>query len=100
MPVPPLTQARFCVLSPAEIRDPRMVIDELFDFADLEDIRNLLWEWLKATISGGYHKELHRHDKQAILVLYEKLEKLVEASYVLKTAAAAVKKEGKKKGDG
>jgi hypothetical protein len=59
------------------------VIDELFDFADLHDVRALLWSWLKTTVTGTYHKDLSATERSAIITLYEKLEKLVEAAHVM-----------------
>jgi hypothetical protein len=81
-------------LSPAETKTPLLVVEELFDFADLDDVRELLWSWLKATITGTYHKELSATERSAILTLYEKLEKLVEASHVMHTQLPAPKKRG------
>ncbi len=70
-------------LNAAETKEPMLVIDELFDFADLPDVRELLWSWLKVTVTGTYHKELSSSERSAIVSLYEKLEKLVEASHVM-----------------
>jgi hypothetical protein len=47
-------------LSEEEINDPYLVIDELFDFAELNDARELLWEWLKVTVTGTYHKNFRQ----------------------------------------
>lgn len=71
------------LLTQTEIADPQLVIDDLFDFAHLPDIRELMWEWLKATVTGTYHKELSASERSAILSLYEHLTKLVEAAHVI-----------------
>lgn len=70
-------------LSEEEISDPYLVIDELFDFADHADTRELLWEWLKVTVTGTYHKNMSSTERAAILTMFEKLEKLVDAVHVL-----------------
>ena len=70
-------------LSKEELEDPYLVIDELFDFAHLPEIRELLWEWLKTTVIGSFPKKLTASERSAILGLYEKLEKLIEAVQVL-----------------
>ncbi len=70
-------------LNAAEMNDPTLVIHELFDFADLADTRELLWSWLKITVTGTYHKELSSSERSAIITLYEKMEKLVEAAHVI-----------------
>lgn len=74
------------LLSSKEIADPQLVIDEFFDFAHLPEVRELLWEWLKVTVTGTYHKELNTSERTTILTLYEKLSKLVEAAHILHTA--------------
>lgn len=72
-------------LSAAETEEPLLVVEELFDFADLPDLRGMLWNWLKVTVTGGYHKELSRAEKAAVIELYEKLEELIEAAYMMNT---------------
>jgi hypothetical protein len=84
--------AALYTLSAAETKTPLLVVEELFDFADLDDVRALLWSWLKVTITGTYHKELSATERSAILSLYEKLEKLVEASHLMHIERSARKK--------
>jgi hypothetical protein len=81
---PPLTQTG--------IAAPQQVIDDLFDFAHLPDIRGLMWEWLKATVAGTYHKELSSSERSAILSLYEHLTRLIEAAHVIHTTGRERKK--------
>lgn len=73
----------FHQLNEKEIADPYLVIDELFDFAHLPDVRELLWDWLKTTVTGSYHKTLTPAERYAIITLYEKIKKLVEAVHIL-----------------
>ncbi|MBL7735945.1 MAG: hypothetical protein JNL51_10825 [Chitinophagaceae bacterium] len=69
-------------LSKEEIENPYEVIHNLFDFAELPFIREQLWELLKLTISGSYHKQ-SRSDRANLLFFYEKLETLVEAAHII-----------------
>jgi hypothetical protein len=55
-------------LSPEETENPWLVIHDLFSYDHLPGIRDMLWQWLKATVTGSYHKHL---------------EKLVEAVHLL-----------------
>jgi hypothetical protein len=55
----------------------------LFDYASLPRIREILWIWLKATVTNGYNKSLEFREKEKILLLYEKLLKLIEANHLL-----------------
>lgn len=85
-------------LTQTEIADPQLVIDDLFDFAHLPDIRELMWEWLKVTVTGTYHKELSSSERSAILSLYEHLTRLVEAAHVIHTTERKPKKGKTRKG--
>lgn len=78
-----MCKQNFHALSKEEITDPYLVIHELFDFADLADTRELLWNWLKTTVTGDYHKQLTATERSTILTMYEKMEKLIEAAYLL-----------------
>ena len=62
--------------------DPMLVMYELFDFAKPEQVKEILWTWLKSTVTGSFSEELSTEEKTAILLLYEKLEKLIEAAVV------------------
>lgn len=83
-------------LSEAEMADPVLVIDELFDFADLQDTRELLWSWLKTTVTGTFHKDLSASERSAIITLYEKMEKLVEAAHVIRSNPKKISRKGVK----
>lgn len=77
--------------------DPEKFIQELFDFARLPELKELLWEWLKATVTGSYPKKLTYSEREAILVLYEKMEKLLVAVSLLQHTTIPKKSYRKKK---
>ncbi len=70
-------------LSKQEVDNPYLVIEELFDFAHLPDVREMLWDWLKTTVTGSFHKTLSSADRHVMIALYEKMEKLTEAAHIL-----------------
>jgi hypothetical protein len=75
------------LLTNEEIADPLKVIHEVFDYAHLPDLRNNLWEWLKTTVSGNFNKSsLHFRDRESLLALYERMQKLLEAAHLLLVA--------------
>ena len=78
-------------LTPEEIRNPYLVIDELFDFADIEDVRTLLWKWFSATVTGTFPKQLTRTERMVIVDMYEKMRRLSEAAYLLQLQKKAHK---------
>lgn len=75
--------ANFSELPQDEPIDPQQVLTELFDFAHLPELKSVLWEWLKATVSGSYNKTMKTSERENILVLYEHLQKLLEASHII-----------------
>ena len=70
-------------LTKDEINDPYLVIKDLFQFGHLPEIREMLWESFKATITGNYPKRLDRKERNDIVYLYEYIERLVEASHLI-----------------
>jgi hypothetical protein len=69
-------------LSEEEIENPYLVIHEFFSFVHLPDARQALWEWLKLTVIGNYHRQTCA-DKSNLIYLYEQVEKLVEAVHII-----------------
>ncbi len=76
---------------------PEKVIQELFDFARLPELREMLWEWLKATVTGSYPKKLTYSEREAILVMYEKMETLLLAASMLQQTGTRIKGLRKRK---
>ena len=72
-----------CKLSEEEINDPYLVIKDFFQFGHLPEIREMLWDSFKATITGNYPKRLDRRERNDIVYLYEYIERLVEASHLI-----------------
>lgn len=84
-------------LTNEEYADPTLVLDELFDFAHLPEWRTLLWDWLKITVSGSYNTETTAVERASILCVYEKLQKLIEASHLLYIQQKTSKENTKEK---
>jgi hypothetical protein len=71
-------------LSGHETQNPYLVFYTLFDYAGLPHLRENLWQWLRLTVTGGYTKKYFDYnDREKIFVLYEHLEKLLEATYLI-----------------
>lgn len=70
-------------LSKEEKQDPYGVLDEFFSCFHLQDLREVLWDWLVAALSaesGAYNTGYTRSN---LVFVYERLELLVEAAYTL-----------------
>jgi len=85
MSYPKYTEADFQPhhLTEKEIADPRLVFYDVFDFEHLPGIRNLLWDWLKATVIGNYNRELDKRERHIIILTYEKLQRMIEAAHIM-----------------
>lgn len=54
-------------------------IEELYDFANPDQCSEILWEWFRVTVTGGF-KKLSRREKSAILMLYERIDKVFKSN--------------------
>jgi len=70
-------------LTDEEKSNPYLVIDDIFQFGHLPDLREMLWNSFRSTITGTYHKELTRKERNEIVYLYEYMERLVEAAHII-----------------
>ena len=69
-------------LTGEEIENPKLVIDDFFEFAHLPEVREFIWEWIKVTAIGNFH-ELSAIERSNLLYLYEKIGKLIEAVHII-----------------
>ena len=70
-------------LSPEEMENPLLALREFFAYGHLPEIREQLWEMLKAMVTGTFCNLLTRRERSNMLYFFEQLEKLVEASHLL-----------------
>jgi hypothetical protein len=70
-------------LSDEEVENPMLVIEDFFSFGHLPEIRHMLWQWYKCTVTGTFPRDLQRSERKEITHLFEHLEKLVEAAHLL-----------------
>jgi hypothetical protein len=69
-------------LSPEQAANPMSVLHALFDFAHLPQVREMLWDMLRAVVTGSF-SSLSQDEKNDLMYFYEQLEKLVEAAHLL-----------------
>jgi hypothetical protein len=72
-------------LSDEEVIDPFSVFKDFFSFAHLPEVREMLWLSLKTTVTGSFPQgeALNPRDRLYIILLYEQLQRLVEAVHLL-----------------
>lgn len=66
-----------------EMENPLLAIHDFFSYGHLPEIRQHLWEMLKAMVTGNYCNLLTRRERSNLIYFYEQLEKLVEAAHVI-----------------
>lgn len=70
-------------LSKEELVDPRIIIENFFETYHLEEIREILWDWLVEVISSERSISLEAKQRNDHMYFYEKIELLVEAAFVI-----------------
>lgn len=71
---------------------PEEVIRDFFDFAHLPEWEEMLWDWLKATVTGSYPKKLTYRERESVLIMYEKMKALLDAVHSLQQKNTPPKK--------
>lgn len=71
-------------LSKEERRDPLLVLDDFFECYHLNDVRQILWDWLTEVISSQRSIAADPMDRNNHMYFYEKIEEIIEAAYVMK----------------
>lgn len=70
-------------LSQEEINDPFLLIEELFAYGHLPEIREELWLFLKACATGDFTKVLTWRERSNLFCFYELMTRLVEGLYLI-----------------
>lgn len=70
-------------LNDEERRDPYVALADFFSCFHLQDARELLWDWLVAALSAENGAYTTGYARSNLIFVYEKLELLIEAAFVL-----------------
>ncbi len=71
-------------LTDEERKNPILVIQEFFECFHLNDIRELLWNWLIEVVSSPNSISSEPLERSNHFYFYEKAEALIEACFLLK----------------
>jgi hypothetical protein len=69
---------------PEEMNDHYSVLEDFFSCFHLQDIREMLWEWLVAALSSDSGAYSSGYARSNLIYVYEKLLTLIEATYEIK----------------
>jgi hypothetical protein len=71
-------------LTKAQRHDPLLVLDDFFECYHLNDVRQILWDWLSDVISSQRSIANDPLDRNNHMYFYEKIESIIEAALVIK----------------
>ncbi|HTI07424.1 MAG TPA: hypothetical protein VL832_02675 [Puia sp.] len=70
-------------LEEKERQEPFLVIEQFFSDYRLHECRHILWSMVEACLTSDYSDFSEPEERADLLLRYDHLEKLVEASYLL-----------------
>jgi hypothetical protein len=71
-------------LTPEQVKNPSIIIDELFSYFNLVEVRKDMKQILKMTvISRDFHKLLEQKERSDLVWFHGWLEKLLEAGHII-----------------
>lgn len=79
----PLWHSQPLRLTPAQTQNPNEVLNDFFQCYHLQDVRELMWQWLTAAVSSPGSNANDHHERNNYLFFYEKMESLVEAAWIM-----------------
>lgn len=71
-------------LTKEQKRDPLPVLDDFFECYHLNDVREMLWEWVTEVISSQRSISNEALSRNNHLYFYEKIEGIIEVAFVMK----------------
>jgi hypothetical protein len=84
-------------LTKEEQQQPAAVINYFFECYHLTDLRELLWDWLLTALGSDNGTYAKGRERSNLIFLYEKLESLAEATYLMHQDQPDKKGKRKKK---
>jgi hypothetical protein len=70
-------------LTPAQTQNPNLVITDFFECYHLNEVREIMWQWLTEVVSSPRDSANDPHERNNHMFFYEKMEALVEAAWIL-----------------
>jgi hypothetical protein len=70
-------------LSEEEREDPRLVIEQFFECYHLQEVREILWNWMVEIVSSSRSIAQEGRQRNDHIYFYEKIETLVEAAFMI-----------------
>lgn len=84
-------------LTKEQQQEPTAVLTYFFECYHLKDLRELLWDWLLTALGSDNGTYAKGRERSNLIFLYEKLELLAEAAYLMHQNQPVKKGKRKKK---
>jgi hypothetical protein len=84
-------------LTKEQAQEPATVLNYFFECYHLKDLRELLWDWLLTALSSDNGTYAKGRERSNLIFLFENLESLAEAAYLLQKQPGKKYKAKKKK---
>lgn len=81
-------------LTKEQKQHPILILEDFFEHYHLNEVREILWTWLTDAITSSSGIVNDSNERKNQIFFYEKIEALIEASFVIRNSAA--KKQRKK----
>jgi len=78
------------------LNDAYKVIEDIFQIGDVFDLQEMLWNSFKSNITGTYHKQLTRRERNDVVYIHEYMEKLLDAVHIINERRKTSKATGVK----
>jgi len=75
-------------LTPPERENPNLAFQDIFNYANLTDQKEMLWEWFTIAITSSNAKR--KITRENLIFCYEQMEKLVEAAHLINERAVTL----------
>src|SRR6266404_2184273 len=78
------------------LNDAYKVIEDLFQMGDLSELQEMLWNSFKSNITGTYHKQLTRRERNDVVYIHEYMERLLDTVHIINESRKTSKVTGLK----
>ena len=76
------------------LNDAYKVIEDIFQIGDVFELQEMLWTSFKSNITGTYHKQLTRRERNDVVYIHEYMEKLLDAVHIINESRKTNKATG------
>lgn len=86
-------------LSSVQTQNPNLVFDDFFECYHLNEVREIMWQWLTEAVSSPRSHSNDSHERNNYMFFYEKMEALVEAAWIMNRGSGTVNNQASQVND-